>query len=181
MIRRPPRSTLFPYTTLFRSKRPARVDDSVSLLPGARFHFQSLSLESGQRLFEPVRGVESHTALQASGVHRAPRLCAAEVPPRRLPARAIRGAASVERRNSSGRAARRAQSSMNLYAKLQEREAQRKPLRVGMIGAGKFGAMYVAQVPKTPGVHLAGIADISPVNARASLERVGWKPEHYAA
>src|SRR5256886_12221185 len=26
MIRRPPRSTLFPYTTLFRSRRPARVD-----------------------------------------------------------------------------------------------------------------------------------------------------------
>src|SRR3712207_6860175 len=25
MIRRPPRSTLFPYTTLFRSRRPARV------------------------------------------------------------------------------------------------------------------------------------------------------------
>src|SRR2546426_12600513 len=70
---------------------------------------------------------------------------------------------------------------MNLYAKLQEREAQGKPLRVGMIGAGKFGAMYIAQVPKTPGVHLVGIADLSPANARASLERVGWKPEHYAA
>src|SRR5438105_14476740 len=26
MIRRPPRSTLFPYTTLFRSTRPGRVD-----------------------------------------------------------------------------------------------------------------------------------------------------------
>src|SRR2546430_12963808 len=26
MIRRPPRSTLFPYTTLFRSRRPARVE-----------------------------------------------------------------------------------------------------------------------------------------------------------
>jgi len=70
---------------------------------------------------------------------------------------------------------------MNLYAKLQEREAQGKPLRVGMIGAGKFGAMYIAQVPKTPGVHLAAIADLSPANARASLERVGWKREQYAA
>jgi predicted homoserine dehydrogenase-like protein len=70
---------------------------------------------------------------------------------------------------------------VNLHAKLQEREAQGKPLRVGMIGAGKFGAMYVAQVPKTPGVHLAGIADLSPENARANLERVGWKEERYAA
>jgi predicted homoserine dehydrogenase-like protein len=70
---------------------------------------------------------------------------------------------------------------MNLYAKLQEREAQGKRLRVGLIGAGKFGAMYLAQVPKTPGLHLAGIADLSPKNARTNLERVGWKAERYAA
>ena len=56
---------------------------------------------------------------------------------------------------------------MNLYAKLTERAAQGKPLRVGLIGAGKFGTMYLAQIPKTPGVHLAGIADLSPANVRA--------------
>ncbi len=70
---------------------------------------------------------------------------------------------------------------MNLYAKLREREAQGKPLRVGLVGAGKFGAMYLAQVPKTPGLHLAGIADLSPENARTNLQRVGWKSERYAA
>ncbi len=70
---------------------------------------------------------------------------------------------------------------MNLHAKLQDREAQGNPLRIGVIGAGKFAAMYIAQVPKTPGVHLAGIADLSPDNARANLERVGWKPEAHAA
>ena len=70
---------------------------------------------------------------------------------------------------------------MNLYAKLQEREANGKRLRVGLIGAGKFGAMYLAQVPKTPGLHLAGIADLSPQNAKTNLERVGWKAERYAA
>jgi predicted homoserine dehydrogenase-like protein len=70
---------------------------------------------------------------------------------------------------------------MNLYAKLRAREAQGMPLRVGLVGAGKFGAMYLAQVPKTPGLHLAGIADLSPANAKASLQRVGWKPERYAA
>ena len=70
---------------------------------------------------------------------------------------------------------------MNLYAKLCEREAQGKPLRVGLIGAGKFGAMYLAQVPKTPGLHLAGIADLSPANAKANLQRVGWNPERHAA
>ena len=70
---------------------------------------------------------------------------------------------------------------MNLYAKLREREAIGKPLRVGLIGAGKFGAMYLAQVPKTPGLHLAGIADLSPDNAKANLQRVGWQPQRYTA
>lgn len=70
---------------------------------------------------------------------------------------------------------------MNLYAKLQQRAAAGNPLRIGLIGAGKFGAMYLAQIPKTPGVHLVGIADLSPRNARTNLERVGWKAEWHAA
>ena len=70
---------------------------------------------------------------------------------------------------------------MNLYAKLVERGAQGRPLRVGLIGAGKFGSMYLAQVQRTPGVHLVGIADLSPAAARANLERVGWPLERYSA
>lgn len=70
---------------------------------------------------------------------------------------------------------------MNLHAMLRARAAQGKPLRIGVIGAGKFAAMYLAQVPKTPGVQLVGIADLAPANARANLERVGWKPEQYGA
>ena len=61
---------------------------------------------------------------------------------------------------------------MNLYAKLLERKDN--PLRVGLIGAGKFATMYLAQVPKTPGVRLVGIADLNPANARDNLKRVGW-------
>ena len=68
-----------------------------------------------------------------------------------------------------------------LYAKLCERAAQRRPLRVGLIGAGKFGAMYLAQVPKTPGVHVAAIADLSPAAAKANLARVGWNAERCGA
>jgi predicted homoserine dehydrogenase-like protein len=64
---------------------------------------------------------------------------------------------------------------MSLYAKLQQRAAEGKPIRIGLIGAGKFGSMYLAQVPRTPGVHLVGIADLSPDNARANLARVGWE------
>ena len=70
---------------------------------------------------------------------------------------------------------------MSLYAQLQRRAAENKPIRVALIGAGKFGSMYLAQVPRTPGVHLAAIADLSPDNARANLARVGWKPERTAA
>jgi predicted homoserine dehydrogenase-like protein len=70
---------------------------------------------------------------------------------------------------------------MNLHAKLLQRQAQGKPIRVGLIGAGKFGSMYLAQIPNTPGVHLVGIADLSPAAARANLDRVGWKPQQTAA
>jgi predicted homoserine dehydrogenase-like protein len=70
---------------------------------------------------------------------------------------------------------------MNLFSKLKERESQKKPLRIGVIGAGKFGAMYIAQVPRTPGVHLVGIADLSPANAKVNLQRVGWEPSRYGA
>jgi predicted homoserine dehydrogenase-like protein len=70
---------------------------------------------------------------------------------------------------------------MSLHSQLQQRAAQGKPIRVGLIGAGKFGSMYLAQVPRTPGVHLAGIADLSPDAARANLARVGWKAEQSQA
>lgn len=70
---------------------------------------------------------------------------------------------------------------MNLHAKLRERAAQGKPLRIGLIGAGKFGSMYLAQIPRTPGIHLVGIADLSPANAKTNLDRVGWKNEQTAA
>jgi len=69
---------------------------------------------------------------------------------------------------------------MSLFQQLQQRAADNKPIRVALIGAGKFGAMYLAQVPRTPGVHLVGVADLSIDNARANLARVGW-PAHQAS
>lgn len=70
---------------------------------------------------------------------------------------------------------------MSLYRALQQRAAAGKPVRVGLIGAGKFGAMYLSQVPRTPGIHLAAIADLSPARARQSLARVGWAAERSSA
>ncbi len=65
---------------------------------------------------------------------------------------------------------------MSLHGKLLQRAADGNPVRIGLIGAGKFGSMYLAQVPRMPGVHLVGIADLAPDQARANLDRVGWKP-----
>ena len=70
---------------------------------------------------------------------------------------------------------------MNLHRMLLERAADGKPLRIGLIGAGKFGAMYLSQIPTTPGIHLVGIADLSPARARENLARLGWKPDVISA
>jgi predicted homoserine dehydrogenase-like protein len=70
---------------------------------------------------------------------------------------------------------------MSLHALLTQRAAAGRPIRVGLIGAGKFGAMVLAQVPRVPGLHLVGIADLHPAGARANLERVGWPAERLGA
>jgi predicted homoserine dehydrogenase-like protein len=70
---------------------------------------------------------------------------------------------------------------MSLYTQLQRRAAERKPIRIGLIGAGKFGSMYLSQVVRTPGVHLVAIADSSPAGAKRNLARVGWTQAQSAA
>src|SRR5450759_836282 len=70
---------------------------------------------------------------------------------------------------------------MNLHRLLLQRAAENRPVRVGLIGAGKFGSMFLSQVRRTPGMHLAGIADLAPQRARASLARVGWEAGQFAA
>jgi predicted homoserine dehydrogenase-like protein len=70
---------------------------------------------------------------------------------------------------------------MNLHKLLRDREATARPLRVAVIGVGKFGAMYLAQAPNTPGVHILGIADLAPDKARSQLARVGWRAESHSA
>ncbi len=49
---------------------------------------------------------------------------------------------------------------MNLHRLLQQRVAQGRPVRVALIGAGKFGSMFLAQVPTTPGLEVTTIADL---------------------
>jgi predicted homoserine dehydrogenase-like protein len=65
---------------------------------------------------------------------------------------------------------------MSLHRQLQQRAAEGRPIRVGLIGAGKFGTMYLAQVPRTPGVHLVAIADLSPERRCATWRAWAGRP-----
>ncbi len=66
---------------------------------------------------------------------------------------------------------------MNLHHLLSQRAADGRPIRVGLIGAGRFGTMYLAQARSIPGIHIVGIADINVPRARGALDLVGW-PTH---
>jgi len=70
---------------------------------------------------------------------------------------------------------------VNLYAKLLEREAGGRPVTVGVIGAGKFGTMFLAQARLTRGLHVAGVADLDLARVRAQLKIAGWPDAQYAA
>jgi predicted homoserine dehydrogenase-like protein len=63
---------------------------------------------------------------------------------------------------------------MNLHAMLAARVAAGKPVRVGLIGAGKFGSMFLAQVPALAGLEIAVISDLDPERAKAACRNVGW-------
>jgi len=70
---------------------------------------------------------------------------------------------------------------MNLHRMLAAREAEKRPVRVVLVGGGKFGSMYLSQARRTAGIHVLAVADLAPDRARASLARVGWSPERYGA
>jgi predicted homoserine dehydrogenase-like protein len=69
---------------------------------------------------------------------------------------------------------------MNLQPMLAARAAAGKPVRVGLIGAGKFGSMFLAQVPFIAGLELAVVADLDPDRAKAACRNVGWDSSRIA-
>ena len=70
---------------------------------------------------------------------------------------------------------------MNLHTMLAQRADDGRPLRVALIGAGKFGSMFLSQVRRTPGLHLVAVSDLSPVRAKAALLSVGWDEDRLGA
>jgi predicted homoserine dehydrogenase-like protein len=63
---------------------------------------------------------------------------------------------------------------MYLYQSLLQRESADKPVRVGLIGAGKFGSMFLSQVPTTPALVVTVIADLDLDHAKRQCLQVGW-------
>ncbi len=70
---------------------------------------------------------------------------------------------------------------MFVYQELAARAAADEPVTVGLIGAGKFGSMFLSQVPSTPALSVAFIADLDPALAREACRTVGWTDERIAA
>jgi predicted homoserine dehydrogenase-like protein len=63
---------------------------------------------------------------------------------------------------------------MNLGRLLQRRVETGRPIRVGVIGAGKFSTMFLAQVRLIPGMQLVGIAELDPQKAKQACLKVGF-------
>jgi predicted homoserine dehydrogenase-like protein len=70
---------------------------------------------------------------------------------------------------------------MNLHAKLLEREAAGRPVTVALIGAGKFGTMFLSQARLTRGMHVVGVADLNVARAASQLKSAGWDASAHAA
>src|SRR5260370_10805741 len=97
MIRRPPRSTLFPYTTLFRSHRPGAVvivgdgaDRAAAVAPG----------DAGRVVGRVLVGARRWVARIGEGRHRAANLGRAHGRPPAAPARCLRARAGKENSNA---------------------------------------------------------------------------------
>ncbi|PQO22972.1 flagellar biosynthesis protein FlgA [Rhodobacteraceae bacterium WD3A24] len=69
---------------------------------------------------------------------------------------------------------------MNLHAMARERAEAGRPVRAALIGAGKFGTMFLAQAPHVPGLMVTHIADLDPDRARTACRTAGWSAERIA-
>jgi len=66
---------------------------------------------------------------------------------------------------------------MFLHNELLSRADADKPVRTGLIGAGKFGSMFLSQIPTTPGLVVSYIVDLNPAGAQQACRNVGWSQE----
>ncbi|MEP4293976.1 MAG: Gfo/Idh/MocA family oxidoreductase, partial [Rhizobiaceae bacterium] len=70
---------------------------------------------------------------------------------------------------------------MSLFKQLQRRDQEGRPIRVAVIGAGKFGTMFLAQARRLPGIHIVAIADLAVDGAKSNLQLAEWQKEEFSA
>lgn len=66
---------------------------------------------------------------------------------------------------------------MDVYHLLEQREAAGRPIRIGLIGAGIYGSMFLAQLRLTPGMKLVGVAKLDIQKAKNRCIKAGWPEE----
>ena len=66
---------------------------------------------------------------------------------------------------------------MFLQNAIEKRIVDDNPVKVALIGAGKFGSMFLSQVPSTTGIEVLVIADLKPDNAIKACKNVGWSDD----
>lgn len=63
----------------------------------------------------------------------------------------------------------------NDYLELLDKKVKdKKPIKIGLIGCGKFGTMFLNQSINFSGIKIVGIADLKMEKILSSLERIGW-------
>ncbi|MCA9878627.1 MAG: hypothetical protein KC442_12620, partial [Thermomicrobiales bacterium] len=70
---------------------------------------------------------------------------------------------------------------MNLARLAAERAERDGPIGVALIGAGKFGSMFLTQAPTMPGITVRAIADLYPERVPEKLAALGWADDAIAA
>lgn len=70
---------------------------------------------------------------------------------------------------------------MNLFSLMRKRTSDIGPIRVGVIGAGKFSSMFLTQVVDSEDIHVVGLVDLDLERSRAALAETGWPRERYQA
>ena len=64
-----------------------------------------------------------------------------------------------------------------IAGRFSDRKTRENPVQVGVVGAGKFGTMFLAQARTTVGLGLSAVVDLDPTRASNALVRVGWPAE----
>ena len=70
---------------------------------------------------------------------------------------------------------------MHLSRQLLQRQRVTEPVRVVVIGAGKFGCMYLAQARQTPGTQVLAVVEVDVQRCRENLSRIGWPADSMTA